>query len=357
MGIYTAKQHACGVIFLGFVASSASGQSLPANMQGDRLWFLAPFEKTYLDAEVKQSAGIILEKDNVITILEDRGNALFIAIEETLAGATFAKRSNFATRRLHNIRVPKFYDDEALNTLSTGTTLQVGTLISILEQRQPQPSDKLKGKSIFKASLSGTGYTANKIIYLDSQEMIDVDQNLRVGLRVGTTLKALVSADTSGNQVVSVQPEDGPSVQRSTYYLKKEELRDAYWSQYGWSHGALVVPFKIRTKDHSLSNQAASIGYYLGRRVGERGSAQTLALSFGVSQIQTTPASTSSGSQQPASETGYTAAGAWIFELRDSMQLAIVVGQDRIGGATATQKWNYEGGWWWAVAFAVKAGN
>lgn len=129
------------------------------------------------------------------------------------------------------------------------------------------------------------------------------------------------------------------------YRIKSDDLSpSAYRTNWILDHGALIVPFKLREKDNSLSGES-TIGYYLGSKSDYAFFSGTVFASAGLSLISVNNSETGSSENH----TGYTWSIGYAFDSRDDFQAAIVVGQDRLGGS-AGDNWEYEGDTWISVA-------
>lgn len=115
-----------------------------------------------------------------------------------------------------------------------------------------------------------------------------------------------------------------------------------YREKIKFDHGVLVVPFKFRTKDQTLTGQS-TLGYYAGIRSASFWGAGTFFASAGLSQVDMPVTATTT-----ETKTGLSISGGYIFESRDGFQIAFVVGSDRLGGA-AGKTWDYEKDIWVSV--------
>jgi hypothetical protein len=109
-------------------------------------------------------------------------------------------------------------------------------------------------------------------------------------------------------------------------------------------HGILVVPFKYRTKDGALAGES-EIGYYIGGSRESLWGAGTAFISAGLSQIPI-----SDVNLNLEYKTGISIAGGIILTDRDTFQVALVIGQDHLGGS-AGKDWEYENNLW--ISFAI----
>lgn len=115
----------------------------------------------------------------------------------------------------------------------------------------------------------------------------------------------------------------------------------------GATSGPLIVPFKFRLDDKSLSGEA-TLGYYVGfdvsSEIGEYWC--TPLISAGLTQISVS-SSDGQGGVVDDTKTGVTIALGLLLKNWDGMNVGFVVGQDRIGD----QSWAHEGETW--ISFSV----
>jgi len=110
--------------------------------------------------------------------------------------------------------------------------------------------------------------------------------------------------------------------------------------------GPLIVPFKYRLDDKSLSGEAA-IGYYAGYRTEPKMPWTKTRISFspfiagGISQVNT------STNGETDNRTAVTLATGILIQNWDNVNIGFVIGQDRIGDNT----WQFEGKSW--VSFMI----
>lgn len=145
-------------------------------------------------------------------------------------------------------------------------------------------------------------------------------------------------------------------VEDKIYYIRKKvgdqneiALADTVVKSFsGITSGPLIVPFKYRLNDKSISGEAM-IGYYagIGFDVGtsEYNVAVTPFLSAGISQVGVN-STASDGSIQTDSKTGFTWSTGFLIQNWDSVNIGIVYGQDRIGDSS----WEHEGEGWFSIS-------
>ncbi|MCG7962301.1 MAG: hypothetical protein N0E54_06345 [Candidatus Thiodiazotropha taylori] len=120
----------------------------------------------------------------------------------------------------------------------------------------------------------------------------------------------------------------------------------------GLVSGPLIVPFKYRLDDESISGEAM-IGLYAGYGLDigtvENNVAVTPFLSAGLSQVSVS-ATSEDGSSDTENKTGFTWAAGFLIQNWDNITIGLVYGQDRIGDST----WKHEGEGWFSVSVGWK---
>jgi hypothetical protein len=143
-----------------------------------------------------------------------------------------------------------------------------------------------------------------------------------------------------------------PGEDRRIYGIDTQTLHSDYYRHFGITHGALFVPFKRRS-DKSLSGES-NLGYFLGYRFeGPFGLAITPAGSAGVSIVNVTDDSTTTGTstlRDTGTRAAFTWAAGFILTHVNAFQVGAFIGADRIGGEPG-KVWKYEGKRWVSVAF------
>jgi len=172
----------------------------------------------------------------------------------------------------------------------------------------------------------------------------------------------IVDSSNSNHYVVSFvtlynyQPETGPllksTVTTDEEYLLKKSInsvplnKSSSISRGGAVSGPLIVPFKYRTNDNSLSGDAA-IGYYAGYSIEPKIPFTKTRVPIspfiagGLSQVSVI------GNEDTTNQTGITLAVGILVQNWAGINIGIVYGQDRIGDKT----WEYEGKGW--VSFMI----
>lgn len=136
------------------------------------------------------------------------------------------------------------------------------------------------------------------------------------------------------------------------YEIQTPDLpKAAYRMRWGLSHGPLVVPFKFRTNDGSLSGEA-TLGYYLGVKSETILVSGTAFISAGLALIPVSDVNSS----ETETKTGFSWAVGYAFETKTNFQAAIVAGGDHLGG-TAGDNWEYEDDIWLSLAIGFNFMN
>jgi hypothetical protein len=131
---------------------------------------------------------------------------------------------------------------------------------------------------------------------------------------------------------------------RQIYEIEKSELLNTYRMRWGIAHGPLVVPFKYRTADGTLSGES-TLGYYLGVKSETILLSGTAFISAGLSLIPISDVN----SQEAENRTGFSWAIGYALKTKTDFQAAIVAGSDHLGG-TAGDNWKYEDDIWISLA-------
>ena len=106
--------------------------------------------------------------------------------------------------------------------------------------------------------------------------------------------------------------------------------------------GTLIVPFKLRSKDGSLTGDA-TIGVYAGiRKELWLGIETTFLASFGLSAI-----TTSAGDDENDTNLGLTGGVGFLIKNWDKVEIGIIAGIDHLGGE-AGDNWKYEDDFWFS---------
>lgn len=130
----------------------------------------------------------------------------------------------------------------------------------------------------------------------------------------------------------------------SIYKVSPEILQDgAYTLSRVLDHGVLLVPFKYRTDDGSLTAQS-TIGYYAGFRSDTVLYSGTTFLSAGLSVV---PIANDDGEQ--GNTTAFSLGAGYTFATKSNFQVSIVAGFDHVGGS-AGDAWQYEDDPWVSIA-------
>ena len=135
-----------------------------------------------------------------------------------------------------------------------------------------------------------------------------------------------------------------------TYAIKKDLIEQIPYVRYGWSYGAIVVPFKY-LKDSRHFSASSSYQIYAQYMRATNGYSDGPFASFGVATAEIPTAAGES-----SSKTGISYGIGWIFNIikGTGFQLAIMLGQDKFGTDSGYQ---YEGKTWWSASFGYKVGG
>lgn len=146
-------------------------------------------------------------------------------------------------------------------------------------------------------------------------------------------------------------------IEDQIYYLTKDEVngvpieKKVHQSFGGLVSGPLVVPFKYRTNDDSISGEA-TVGYYAGWGwdtnffgASDRYVTFTPFLSAGLTQVSVT---TVDENQETSSDnkSGFSWATGILINNWDSVNIGLVYGEDRIGD----KDWEHEGEGWLSIS-------
>lgn len=120
--------------------------------------------------------------------------------------------------------------------------------------------------------------------------------------------------------------------------VNKSELLSSGSIRKGWVYGVLTLPYKIYTKDHTLSSSAMTVGPYLGARTSLADVGFTYALSVGLTQSNAFARGAdgkyvldANGDPIENKQTGITAAMGLMFDVSKSakpLKLGIFYGRD-----------------------------
>jgi opacity protein-like surface antigen len=146
-------------------------------------------------------------------------------------------------------------------------------------------------------------------------------------------------------------------IEDQIYFLKKDEVngvpieKKVHQSFGGLVSGPLVVPFKYRTSDDSISGEA-TVGYYAGWGwdtnffgASDRYVTFTPFLSAGLTQVAVT---TVDENQETSTDnkSGFSWATGILINNWDSVNIGVVYGEDRIGD----KEWEHEGDGWLSIS-------
>ncbi|NKB33119.1 MAG: hypothetical protein GKR91_08480 [Pseudomonadales bacterium] len=157
----------------------------------------------------------------------------------------------------------------------------------------------------------------------------------------------------------SIYPGSSSAEYGKTYFLEKDLDNDVpvenlvHQSFSGFSSGPLVVPFKYRTNDNTLSGEA-TVGYYAGWNYETNfggnlpfGTFITVTpfLSAGLTQVSVAEED-AMGQISTENKSGFTWATGFLIKNWDNLNIGLVYGQDRIGDS----QWEHEGEGWLSLS-------
>jgi hypothetical protein len=137
---------------------------------------------------------------------------------------------------------------------------------------------------------------------------------------------------------------DGYVKENELYFVNAAEFNNSYyWRRTRIVHGLLVMPFKLRTKDGTLSGES-TLGYYAGIESDFLQAKSSYVAAAGLTLI---PITDTAGKTDQ--KTGVTAALGWIFTTLDNFQIGAFVGVDHLGGDSG-RAWKYENDPWVSIS-------
>lgn len=149
-------------------------------------------------------------------------------------------------------------------------------------------------------------------------------------------------------------PRESDVVTHSIYYLNVKhgdtgvKTSDFLYSSFsGLTSGPLIIPFKYRTDDKSISGEV-TVGYYAGYAFQiTKETGITPMISAGLSQISVAETTGTGNEVKSENRTGLTWAVGLLLSNWDGVNIGLVYGQDRIGDNT----WEHEGESW--LSFSI----
>lgn len=165
-------------------------------------------------------------------------------------------------------------------------------------------------------------------------------------------------SDVYGEDDIIVLPDGTEWASTSISYTLPEKLDANYSSEYyaekslkGLVSGPMIIPFKWRRSDNSISGEA-TVGAYAGisfesptcNGTGAFCFQITPILSAGLSQISIYDTS----SNESETRSGITMAAGLLLQNWGGTNIGILYGKDRIGDTS----WEYEGDGWWSFSIA-----
>ena len=197
-----------------------------------------------------------------------------------------------------------------------------------------------------------------KVGYGTKFEVLGVPNDLYYVIKITSVYNYVVLKDGESSTDLNVSNHESVRysevVEHSVYYLNKVHGESGlkvsnlvYDSVSGVTSGPLVVPFKYRTNDKSISGEVA-VGYYVGvtwewgREIGV-----TPIISAGISQISVAETTeTTEAELKTKNRTGFTWAAGFLISNWDGVNIGLVYGQDRLGDTT----WEHEGEGWLSLS-------
>ena len=131
-------------------------------------------------------------------------------------------------------------------------------------------------------------------------------------------------------------------MENTIYSFRANDNPEMYFrTWHAIDHGTLVVPFKIREKNWSLTGDS-TIGYYVGYRMTLPyfNVDVTPLISFGLTII-----SFPVDEGKTEGKTGITGAGGILFTIEKNFQIGLVAGIDHLGGDEG-KSWQFEDNYW-----------
>lgn len=138
------------------------------------------------------------------------------------------------------------------------------------------------------------------------------------------------------------------------YKINTSVMRSfCYRYAFGLEHGPLVVPFKLRSRNRTITGES-TLGYYLGLRLNWFEISASPFISGGLALIPVSDVN----SEQSENRTGVSFSFGTILQTSQRLQLAVVMGWDYLGG-DAGRHWEFEGNPWYsfAIGFSFTGGK
>ena len=153
---------------------------------------------------------------------------------------------------------------------------------------------------------------------------------------------ALLKKDATSEDV-SVPAGYQPIEPHESYTINKREIEKIPYVKYGWTYGALIVPFKYQ-RNFKTIKAAPSYQMYVGYKRDSNGKAEGPFISAGL-----TSADIPTGDGTSSTKQGFSYGLGWIFEIKKSagIQLLLMVGEDRFGKDSG---YLHEGKTWYSMS-------
>lgn len=140
------------------------------------------------------------------------------------------------------------------------------------------------------------------------------------------------------------------------YKINKDDLEDIGYRRIGWIYGGIIIPYKYFSHDKSLE-PGATIGPFVGYRIGETGLGVSLIAMYAVSDIKIKVVD---GQQlKDRSFMGISRGVGLMFDLgksADPFRFGVMWGKDRVG-SNNTEVYPHDGKTWMAVQLGWEFGR
>lgn len=135
-----------------------------------------------------------------------------------------------------------------------------------------------------------------------------------------------------------------------TYVVSKKKVENVPYVTYGWTYGALIVPFKYQKGYKTIVN-STSFEMYLGYKRDTNGDDEGPFVHAGLGN-----ADIPTGAGTSTSKQGVSYGLGWLFEVKkgSGIQLMLMTGWDRFGGSSGYQ---YEGNQWYSITLGFALGQ
>lgn len=241
--------------------------------------------------------------------------------------------------------------------LSVGKTYKLETDFSVKEVNSTGTTDRSVGaKSKFKVlNVDDSGRYTIKFSSVwqpvsDTFECIDCT----LGMFCEHSMPAGNNTCADGKGNLQRKLESSMVSENRTYFIEKNPATGVKVEQVsklstvGPTSGPLIIPFKFRTKDKSLTGEA-TLGWYAGWGFDLKHFVLEPFGSIGLTQISLSKLNENNVVENNT-KSGVTYAGGFFIRNWDKVNIGIVGGKDRIGD----QSWEYEGDTWVSISIGLK---